>query len=232
MGDISTTAGKVEPLTIERYRICELYAEMLHCSNMGLTNRTKSPFVDASGRLRPEWRDPEKLGTLLAEALRLPAASSESSGDSNPVPGSLDLPRLSSGFSTPSGAGSLDSESGVLTRAEAKELHDLIAASAGNGHSGSSGDDDEADPFGDQFESSSDEELAGAVDAIQLDEDLTASPDLYRSPPAIASPSLTGQHNNSNSTGPQLKTYLPPGPSLKVAFIQHGVIPTMLVSPL
>ncbi len=36
---IPTSVGDVAPLTFERYRITELYAELLHCSNMALLNR-------------------------------------------------------------------------------------------------------------------------------------------------------------------------------------------------
>lgn len=36
---ILTSVGDVAPLTFERYRITELYAELLHCSNMALLNR-------------------------------------------------------------------------------------------------------------------------------------------------------------------------------------------------
>ena len=35
---IATTFGHIEPLGFERFRICELYAELLHCSNMVLLN--------------------------------------------------------------------------------------------------------------------------------------------------------------------------------------------------
>ncbi|KAF0417991.1 SAPS-domain-containing protein [Gigaspora margarita] len=37
-GQIDTTIGKMEPLGFERFRICELFAELLHCSNMSLLN--------------------------------------------------------------------------------------------------------------------------------------------------------------------------------------------------
>lgn len=36
---VSTTLGQIEPLTQTRYYIAELYAELLHCSNMALLNR-------------------------------------------------------------------------------------------------------------------------------------------------------------------------------------------------
>ena len=35
---IATTFGHIKPLGFERFRICELYAELLHCSNMVLLN--------------------------------------------------------------------------------------------------------------------------------------------------------------------------------------------------
>ncbi|CAG8565225.1 7450_t:CDS:10 [Funneliformis mosseae] len=37
-GQIETTIGKIVPLGFERFRICELLAELLHCSNMSLLN--------------------------------------------------------------------------------------------------------------------------------------------------------------------------------------------------
>ncbi|PWN41309.1 SAPS-domain-containing protein [Ceraceosorus guamensis] len=38
-GTLPTTHGTIQALTFERYRITELYAELLHCSNMALLNR-------------------------------------------------------------------------------------------------------------------------------------------------------------------------------------------------
>ncbi|KAG8920175.1 hypothetical protein FRC01_000890 [Tulasnella sp. 417] len=48
-----TSTGQVVPLTFERFRICELYAEVLHCSNMALLNRQpgSGPKYDGEGRL-------------------------------------------------------------------------------------------------------------------------------------------------------------------------------------
>ncbi|CAG8833028.1 28526_t:CDS:2, partial [Racocetra persica] len=37
-GQIDTTIGKMVPLGFERFKICELFAELLHCSNMSLLN--------------------------------------------------------------------------------------------------------------------------------------------------------------------------------------------------
>ncbi|KAI8459839.1 SIT4 phosphatase-associated protein-domain-containing protein, partial [Phakopsora pachyrhizi] len=51
---IPMVVGRASPLTIERFRIVELYAELLHCSNMGLLNRRKDdpgPIYDEDGTL-------------------------------------------------------------------------------------------------------------------------------------------------------------------------------------
>lgn len=51
---LTTTLGEVKPLTFERYRITELYAELLHCSNMALLNRApgEGPQYSADGILQ------------------------------------------------------------------------------------------------------------------------------------------------------------------------------------
>jgi len=51
---IATTFGHIEPLGFERFRICELYAELLHCSNMILLN---DPRGEAIVRERDIERD-------------------------------------------------------------------------------------------------------------------------------------------------------------------------------
>ena len=38
---IDTTIGKMVPLGFERFRICELFAELLHCSNISSLNITR-----------------------------------------------------------------------------------------------------------------------------------------------------------------------------------------------
>ncbi|CAI2165502.1 5644_t:CDS:10 [Funneliformis geosporum] len=40
-GQIETTIGKIVPLGFERFRTCELLAELLHCSNMSLLNSVR-----------------------------------------------------------------------------------------------------------------------------------------------------------------------------------------------
>lgn len=47
-GPIRTTLGELEPLGFERLKICELFAELLHCSNMSnLNNFSITPEEEA-----------------------------------------------------------------------------------------------------------------------------------------------------------------------------------------
>ncbi|OAX34190.1 SAPS-domain-containing protein [Rhizopogon vinicolor AM-OR11-026] len=67
-GSISTTVGVITPLTFERFRICELYAELLHCSNMAILNRPAeyNDLYDKHGRLQGGLASLETLARVIA----------------------------------------------------------------------------------------------------------------------------------------------------------------------
>ncbi|KIP08741.1 hypothetical protein PHLGIDRAFT_363378, partial [Phlebiopsis gigantea 11061_1 CR5-6] len=67
-GAVLTTVGSLAPLTFERYRICELYAELLHCSNMSLLNRPPEydHLYDSEGRLQGGLSALEELAQVIA----------------------------------------------------------------------------------------------------------------------------------------------------------------------
>ena len=56
------------PLSFERYRISELFAELLHCSNMGLLNRPPAAdrLYDADGRLQGGLAALEELAQVIS----------------------------------------------------------------------------------------------------------------------------------------------------------------------
>ena len=56
------------PFTLERYRIVELYAELLHCSNMSLLNRSAAyaHMYDSEGRLQGGLAGLEELAQVIA----------------------------------------------------------------------------------------------------------------------------------------------------------------------
>lgn len=67
-GLVPTTVGLLRPLTFERYRICELYAELLHCSNMSLLNRSPEhdALYDGEGRLQGGLASLEQLARVIS----------------------------------------------------------------------------------------------------------------------------------------------------------------------
>lgn len=65
---MQTTVGKIIPLTVERFRICELYAELLHCSSLSLLNRPHryGPVYDRVGRLTGGLAGLEELARVIS----------------------------------------------------------------------------------------------------------------------------------------------------------------------
>ncbi|KZT61563.1 SAPS-domain-containing protein [Calocera cornea HHB12733] len=77
---LETTMGPVVPLTFERLRICELYAELYHTSNMALLNRLPGdgPDYDSEGRLLGGLKG---LGELARVTASGPSDASHSDRD-------------------------------------------------------------------------------------------------------------------------------------------------------
>ncbi|KAF5369199.1 hypothetical protein D9615_009978 [Tricholomella constricta] len=67
-GPVNTTIGAILPLTFERYRISELFAELLHCSNMSLLNRSAEAnrMYDSEGRLQGGLAALEELAQVIS----------------------------------------------------------------------------------------------------------------------------------------------------------------------
>ena len=227
----------LSPLTLERFRICEFYAELLHCSNMSLLNRTdrSAALYDASGHLARGFDAADELAAALA-------APGQSSGDDElDLPRGLQSPEIVvpsdfstspndhsfgpySGMSTPSGRESLDEESGgVLTKAEAKELKAIIAAAGkieeeeeGRSRDAAAGEevDEATTPRAATSDAAKRDSRTSNGSSLRDEHDLPPTPSVY----SVASRQLPA-------------VPLPPGPLLKSKFLEHGVIPTMLVRP-
>lgn len=213
--------GEITPLTLERFRICEFYAELLHCSNMSLLNRPSSVeyLYDSEGYLARGWRAADDLGDALS-GYPIDDTDRESRQPSPHFSPRL-FPDISSpiefnmpysGTSTPSAAGSLDSESGILTRAEARELKELLASSAANPF-----EDPDADVI----------ELGEAIGSLDIEAGFVSRDQ------SMQDLSITLRRNESlrksrmNRT-PSI-TALTPGQLLKREFIHYGIVNTMLV---
>ncbi|KAK3376504.1 SIT4 phosphatase-associated protein-domain-containing protein [Lasiosphaeria ovina] len=65
---VSTFGARIEPLGFDRFKTCELMAELLHCSNMGLLNEVGSEeFIAARDAQRRRLRDEGRLLSLRGE---------------------------------------------------------------------------------------------------------------------------------------------------------------------
>lgn len=83
--------GKIEPLGFDRFKTCELMAELLHCSNMGLLNEAGSEeFVMARDQAREKLRGEGKLTSATSrrnsrdEDLTMKTISSGQGGSDSP----------------------------------------------------------------------------------------------------------------------------------------------------
>lgn len=72
----STFGDKIEPLGFDRFKTCELMAELLHCSNMGLLNEVGSEeLISARDAERHRLRLEGKLSALRGE--EMPSSAEE-----------------------------------------------------------------------------------------------------------------------------------------------------------
>lgn len=77
---LKTTFGEIEPLGFERFKICELIAELLHCSNMALSNDNKgADMVRIRDELRMKMKAFDPVGFKYNEVIDLPATELEPS---------------------------------------------------------------------------------------------------------------------------------------------------------
>ncbi len=74
--------GKIEPLGFDRFKTCELMAELLHCSNMGLLNERGS---EAFVKRRDEERERLKAEGMLSAQREPRSETTEFSEDSNGI---------------------------------------------------------------------------------------------------------------------------------------------------
>ena len=84
--DLSVAFGsKIEPLGFDRFKTCELMAELLHCSNMGLLNERGS---EAYVRQRDAERDRRKAEGSLTLSRPPTSSASENRGEFADINGS------------------------------------------------------------------------------------------------------------------------------------------------
>ncbi|EER31490.1 hypothetical protein CTRG_05220 [Candida tropicalis MYA-3404] len=83
---LKTPFGDIEPLGFERFKICELIAELLHCSNMALLNENRgADVVRERDELRNKMRDFDPISFKYNETIILPDESNSSSNSDSAV---------------------------------------------------------------------------------------------------------------------------------------------------
>lgn len=183
---------------------------------MSLVNRPISlaHLYDSEGFLAAGWKSADDLSDALAgvqeeeeREIRMPSSPGQVSRSTYDTSSPVEIPmNYSSGLSTPSGNGSLDSESGILTRAEVKELNQVVAGALAE-----DGDENE-DPFGDPSSQDGGSESNDTTEEFKSDgEEVT-------------------QNGNIAKLNHSIPDYIPPGLLLKKVFMEHRVIETVLVS--
>ncbi|KAH7343684.1 SIT4 phosphatase-associated protein-domain-containing protein [Rhizoctonia solani] len=131
---VPTSVGQLVPLTLERFRIIELYAELLHCSNMSLLNRRRGfgPSYDEQGRLMGGLDALEQLARVIDPNVSSDAMMDQSL-DSDTVQDTKELPVSSASTD----CSSLTSEDGVSVDDEHADLEEDLASSRGSTKSAS-----------------------------------------------------------------------------------------------
>ena len=72
-GKLRTPFGEIEPLGFERFKICELVAELLHCSNMALLNDNKGyDMVKERDEMRLKMKEFDPISFKYNEVIVLP----------------------------------------------------------------------------------------------------------------------------------------------------------------
>ncbi|GAA5862280.1 hypothetical protein JCM3774_004848 [Rhodotorula dairenensis] len=125
-----TAGGVFPPLTLERFRICEFYAELLHCSNMSLLNRAPrfDGLHDETGHLAQGWQGVEDLAAALA--------ASQPSGGA-PDPTSPDLPPIPTTGDTSLSSVEADKSDTIVAADTHDGESDMVASTSAEGGDGS-----------------------------------------------------------------------------------------------
>ncbi|TRM61242.1 SIT4 phosphatase-associated protein-domain-containing protein [Schizophyllum amplum] len=124
-GPVNTTVGAIQPLTLERYRVIELFAELLHCSNMTLLNRpsTFADMYDADGRLQGGLEGMERLGQVIS-----PAQRRDEDDNMDDVEPAMEFPVSSASRNSPSGFDSDDDMGSEPGSSDDEAMEEIVMA--------------------------------------------------------------------------------------------------------
>ncbi|GAA5841518.1 hypothetical protein JCM11251_001248 [Rhodosporidiobolus azoricus] len=235
---VPTVSGKRAPLTLERFRICEFYAELLHCSNMSLVNRPdrSSNLYTPTGHLARGWHAAEELAAALAGP-----SSTDDELNLPQTPYSPDIAAATASIALSQNDQSIPSFTGLATPPAEVPVEPLLTAEVAAGEDKASPatptattataaeeaaeekpkeekpkEEDKPDvteeqaPIRPQYDDKRLSQLSYRTTS-SAERDLPATPSIY----SVASRQLP-------------PVPLAPGPLLKTKFVEHGVVSTML----
>jgi serine/threonine-protein phosphatase 6 regulatory subunit 3 len=227
-GYVPTSVGHLIPLTLERFRIFELYAELLHCSNMSLLNRRRGfgPSYDEHGRLMGGLDALEQLARVIDPNVSSDAMMDQSV-DSDTARDSRELP-----VSSASAGSSIISDDGVSVDDEHGELDDLQPEDQTVSRPLSKVPSDQGNPVMPTANASSD----STIDPFSDPEPNFGSSDIS-TPRTEASSSNTSTVRHSPveehfGSIPDRTGFEPSGDILKQRMIDLNIVSTILVSTL
>lgn len=136
-GPIRSTLGDIIPFTAERFRICELLGELLHCSNMSLLNRSAefNRLYDAQGKLQGGLHALEDLANVISAANGADRPGDPSGSDKDEVEPALELP-VASSHTAVSGMNSDDDDMSDDHASSDEDVMEEVAMSEDLTHSG------------------------------------------------------------------------------------------------
>lgn len=227
-GLVPTTVGLIRPLTFERYRICELYAELLHCSNMSLLNRCSEHdhLYDNEGRLQGGLAALETLARVIALGSSDEREREPSDEPHDEVEPALELP-----VTNHSRASSLlDSDDDMSEDPGSSDDDDAMEEivmddESPKGHS-RSGDDSQVEPSPTTMASPSSPSSSEHVTQTASQRSPTSPSPRDSSSQATLTPSRQNSRRSTNlSTIPEI----PVGERMKRCFLGSSVLSTLLV---
>ncbi|KAI7832626.1 SIT4 phosphatase-associated protein-domain-containing protein [Gamsiella multidivaricata] len=250
-GPIETSIGKQVPLGFERLKICEMFAELLHCSNMAVLNSQPIISVSADGTIKIPTVSADQPIVQHSQTVKeeMEAIKSSTTDGENSVKEDLETGKIRATESTEStvetskesntddaDASKVESDPIKATAADDKESvaepvkengEELKEPTADNKGEAKSNDTAQSEQPAPSTEVKSDiAQLEQATSSLELDDQ--ATPRASPSPPVESS--TTSPVNDSTAatsgTTPQGDVSIPVGDFLKMQFVDHRIIPT------
>ncbi|KAF9976852.1 hypothetical protein BGZ73_007651 [Actinomortierella ambigua] len=242
-GPIDTSIGKQIPLGFERLKICEMFAELLHCSNMAILNSRPIINITPEGEVvvptvqelqSQETQQPESVDTTTAEASNsTPTDTGAKDETRENTPSPKDDTATSESASTAAKEGEIPTDSKTEKKIVPSEKDTTSGQSTPTAVAGTKDEEDSANASRTEQDKSSTGDKTPKGDSYKED-DSTAIIDDQTTPRASTPPHTPTTKRYKSSTIIDIVTdspmaepaKIPVGDFLKLQFVDHHIIPT------